>query len=100
MQNTEDKMTLKNQGINIGNHHFMLHDAEKEVTNVTVKDALVEMDDQVITIKLSQIGHVVQGSVKRGKIKDSEIETGTRYLQISNVKDMTPTEIQIGRHIV
>ena len=94
----DTKEKVKNEGINIGNVHVLAQDADTSVTNVTVKDAPVEMEDRLITTKLSQFGQIVQGSMRRGKIKNTEIENGTRYLQLLNVQDVVPSEIEVGSY--
>ena len=59
-------------------------DIEKEITNISMKDAPVTLGDITICTYMSQFGDVVQGSIKRGTIKGTSIETGTRYIQIVN----------------
>ena len=75
-------------------------DSDKTVTNVTVKDAPVEMNDIAIGTALTPHGQVVQGTIQRGYIKKTKIENGTRYLQMINVKDVVPIQIQIGTYVV
>jgi hypothetical protein len=40
-----------------------------------------ELSNQVICAFMQQFGDVVQGSLRRGMIKGTNIETGTRYMQ-------------------
>jgi lipid-binding SYLF domain-containing protein len=54
----------------------------KNVTNVTIKDAPSEVRDQFIATHMSKYGQVINGSIKRGVIKGTNIENGTRYVQI------------------
>jgi hypothetical protein len=42
------------------------------------------MSDQFIATHMSKYGQVVSGSIKRGVIKGTNIENGTRYVQILN----------------
>lgn len=46
---------------------------------------------------MSQFGDVVQGSIKRGTIKGTNIETGTRYIQIVNCAPTIPNLTTFGR---
>ena len=94
------KEKVKNYGINIGHQHVTPQDADMTVTNVTVKDAPVELDDKLITTCLSDYGQVIQGSVKRGVIKDTEIQNGTRYIQMLNVEGTVPNEIEVGSYTI
>ena len=57
-------------------------DVCRSLTNVTVKDAPYEMpDDEVIAaLGLADYGNVVEGSIRRGKVKQTSIENGTTYL--------------------
>ena len=96
LKTTDSKLKLKHTGINIAGRYISMVDSDKTVTNVTVKDAPVEMDDIAITSALSAHGEIVQSSIKRGKIKGTEIETGTRYLAMTNVEDVIPIDMTIG----
>jgi hypothetical protein len=57
---------------------------DKNVTNVTIKDAPCEVSDQFLATHMSKYGQVINGSMKRGVIKGTTIENGTRYVQILN----------------
>ena len=46
---------------------------------------------------MNTYGDVVENSPRRGKIKGTDIETGTRYLQMVNVKEVLPTSVNMGR---
>ena len=45
---------------------------------------------------LSNFGDIVPQSMRRGKIRDTNILTGTRYVQINDVVNTIPTEIEVG----
>jgi hypothetical protein len=51
---------------------------------VTTNDAPCEVSDQFIATHMSKYGQVINGSIKRGVIKGTNIENGTRYVQILN----------------
>ena len=91
------KIKLLVQGIEIKNQHFKIMDVEKEVTNITIKDAPVELSDLTLCTYMGQYGEVVQGSIKRGTIKGTDIETGTRYIQIINCVPSIPNTTKLGR---
>jgi hypothetical protein len=42
-------------------------------------------------------GDVVQGSLRRGMIKGTNIETGTRYMQLTNCAPLIPIMSKFGR---
>ncbi len=98
LKTKETKMKLKHEGVNLSGRFICLVDCDKSITNVTIKDAPFEMDDIVISSALSTYGVVIQNSVKRGKIKGTEIETGTRYLSMTNVEEVIPLEIAAGKY--
>lgn len=98
-KNVQAKQAVKADGLDLGGTHVRLLDADLAVTSVMIKDAPVEMEDSVIITKLSQYGTVMQGSMKRGKIRDTEIENGIRYVTLTNLKADTtiPPTCIIGR---
>ena len=91
------KVKLLVKGLDLKNHHFRFMDVEKEVTNVTIKDLPVELSDLTVCTYMKQYGEVVQGSMKRGTIKDTVIETGTRYIQLINCVPIIPNNTTFGR---
>ena len=97
LNSAEAKGSICTNGVTVNNRYLSMSDVEKTVTNVTIKDAPAEMDDATISTALTRYGEVVSGSVKRGMMKGTGIETGTRYLQLVNVKNLIPTEVQAGR---
>ncbi len=99
LSTAETKQQLKASGINLRNQHVRMQDADKTVLNVTVKDGPIEMNDAAIASALQAYGTVVQGSIRRGKIRGTEIETGTRYLSMVNVEEdeYIPRTLDIGR---
>jgi hypothetical protein len=46
---------------------------------------------------MQQFGDVVQGSLRRGMIKGTNIETGTRYMQLTNCAPLIPIMSKFGR---
>jgi hypothetical protein len=93
--NTKEKLisggiTLKNRSVN-----FL--DVEKTITNVTIKDAPYEVSDCYIATQMMKYGEVIPGSVRRGYIKGTNIENGSRYLQIINCAPTLPNRTDFGR---
>lgn len=93
--NTKEKLisggiTLKNRSVN-----FL--DVEKTITNVTIKDAPYEVSDCYIATQMLKYGEVIPGSVRRGYIKGTNIENGSRYLQIINCAPTLPNRTDFGR---
>jgi hypothetical protein len=87
-------LTLKNRSANF-------FEIDKNVTNVTIKDAPCEVSDQFIATHMSKYGQVINGSIKRGVIKGTTIENGTRYAQILNCAPIFPvrTNHENNHHI-
>ena len=46
---------------------------------------------------MKDYGEVIEHSVRRGKVRGTDIETGTRYLQMVNVKNNLPVKVKLGR---
>ncbi len=97
LKTPEAKYTLQASGINLRDMHIRLQDADRTILNVTVKDAPVEMQDIVIASTLEKYGTVVQGSIRRGTVKGTDIQNGTRYLHMINIQEDIPRYTSIGR---
>lgn len=97
--NVEAKQKVKVTGLDIGGSYVKLLDADRAFTSITIKDAPVEMEDCVVMAKLSQYGKVMEGSMKRGKIRGTNIENGIRYVNLTNMEEnvVIPATCQIGR---
>ena len=67
---------------------------------MTIKDAPVELSDTAIVNVLSNYGQVVQNSIRYGKIKETNILNGTRYLALTQVKDVVPTDHTIDEFTI
>lgn len=67
-----------------------MYDVEQMLTNITIKDAPYELCDAVFVEQMRKYGDVVANSLKHGKIRGTEIETGTRYIQLVNCKGAIP----------
>ena len=72
-------------------------DVEKTITNVTIKDAPYEVSDCYIATQMMKYGEAIPGSVRRGYIKGTHIENGSRYLQIINCAPTLPNRTDFGR---
>jgi hypothetical protein len=59
----------------------------EQVKNVTIKDAPCELSDIAMCGYISTFGEVVQDSLRRGTMKGTSIQTGTRYLGVRTVFD-------------
>ena len=90
------KESLIVNGIDIRNIYNNVFDVDKNVTNVTIKDAPYELDDLFLIEYLRQYGEVVEHSMKRGKVKGTDTETGTRYVQLVNSR-IIPIVTTFGR---
>ena len=65
------------------------------ITRATIKDAPVELPDDVILEALSTFGRVLPDRLRTGTLKSTSILTGTRYVDISDVEKPIPTDIDI-----
>lgn len=93
----ETKQNILLSGLSLQGKHVSLSDVDNIFTNVTIKDAPFEMADSVLISQLSQFGEVVHGSFSRGKIKNTNIENGTRYVKLINCIPVLPLSVTIGR---
>ena len=84
-------------GINIRNTFNNVYDVDRVLTNVTIKDAPCELSDIFLIEHLRKYGEIVENSMRRGKIRGTEIETGTRYVQLVNCKEAIPIQTSFGR---
>lgn len=75
-------------------------EVDKTITNVTIKDAPFECDNCYIATQMLKFGKVIPGSVKRGYIKGTTIENGSRYLQIANCVSTLPNRTAFGNYEV
>jgi len=91
------KQDLVLSGLSLQGRHVSIHDVDKIFTNVTIKDAPFEMSDSVLISQLMQFGEIVHGSLVRGKVKNTIIENGTRYVKILNCVPIIQPTITIGR---
>ncbi|CAC5411151.1 CNBP [Mytilus coruscus] len=93
----DSKILLLIKGIELKNYHYKFGNVEKEVTQVTIKDAPVEFSDHAVCTFMRQYGEVVQDSLLRGTIRGTNIETGTRYIQLINCVSTIPNITKLGR---
>ena len=93
----ETKEQLIIDGISIRNTYNNVYDVDRVITNVTIKDAPYELDDLFLIEHLRKYGEVIENSLRRGKIRGTEIETGTRYVQLVNCKEAIPIQTSFGR---
>lgn len=70
-----------------------VYDVQQVITNVTIKDAPFELSDAFLLQHMKTYGNVIENYFKRGNIKGTDVETGTRYLQMVNVKDGLPNVV-------
>ena len=93
------KENLLSSGINVRDMFSDVYDVDQIITNVTIKDAPFELSNSYILHhkKTYTYGDIIENSLRRGIIKGTDIETGTRYLHMVNVKDALPTIVNMGR---
>ena len=93
----EAKEQLIMDGINVRNTYNNVYDVDKILTNVTIMDAPYELSDYFLIEHMRKFGKVVENSLKRGRIKGTDIETGTRYVQLVNCKEAIPIQTSFRR---
>ena len=74
---TKDKLIIN--GLTLKNRSISLLDVEKTITNVTIKDMPYEVQNCFVATKMLRYGQVIPESVRRGYIKGTNIENGSRY---------------------
>ena len=84
-------------GINVRGVFNNVYDVEKLITNVTIKDAPFELSKAFLLQHNIMHGDVVENSLRRGKLKGTDIEIGARYLQMVNVQNALPYIVNFGR---
>lgn len=65
LDNIKSRQKLIDFGLELKGVLIKPHDAETDITNVTVKDAPYEMDDKVIASALDCYGALINGSIRR-----------------------------------
>ena len=93
-ENTKNQLAIKT--VNIKGNPVKFQNPDSDITNATIKDAPIELTDDTVIAALSNFGHIVPKSMRRGKIRGTNILTGTRYVQINDVVNTIPTEIEVG----
>ena len=63
---------------------------------MTIKDAPYELADSFIIHHMKSFGEVIENSLRRGKVRGTEIETGTRYIQMVNVRNILPIKAKLN----
>ena len=76
---TKDKLIIN--GLTLKNRSVSFLDVEKTITNVTIKDMQYEVQNCFVATQMLRYGQVIPESVRRGYIKGTNIENGSRYLQ-------------------
>ena len=97
VKTTNAREQLVETGLEIRGHRWFPQMVDSDITNITIKDAPVELSDTYLCTQMMRYGQVIQGSMRRGKIKATEIENGTRYLKMSGIKQIIPVNAQFGR---
>jgi hypothetical protein len=96
LKSEQAKYKILNSEISLKNRSINFFDIDKNVINVTIKDVPCEMSDQFIATHMSIYGQVINGSIKRGVIKGTNIGNGTRYDLILNCAQILPVRTNFG----
>ena len=90
------KQTLIVSHVTIKDNEIVMSDVSRSSTKVTIKDAPHEMDDADVISKLRNFAEIVEGSMRSGRVRGTNIETGTRYLSLYDAVEVIPSEIYLG----
>ena len=85
------KQTLIASHVTINDNEIVMSDVSRSTTKVTIKDAPYEMDDTDVKSKLRNFGEIVEGSMRRGKVRGTNVETGTRYVSLYDAVEVLPS---------
>lgn len=96
----EVKRKVLINGLVLRERQIQLVDVDRSLTTVTIKDAPIELSDQYIATCMEKYGKVVSGTLKRGTIKGTDIETGTRYIQLIDAILTIPNTTSFGNYTV
>ncbi|VDI22352.1 Hypothetical predicted protein [Mytilus galloprovincialis] len=97
LKNPETKDRLAAQGIALRDRSIKFYEVESLITHVTIKDAPYELENLYICTQMFRFGKVVPGSIKRGVIKGTNIENGSRYIDILECDSVLPNRTSFGR---
>ena len=92
---TKDKLIIN--GLTLKNRSVSFLDVEKTITNVTIKDMPYEVQNCFVATQMLRYGQVIPESVRRGYIKGTNIENGSRYLQMLKCDKTLPNKTNFGR---
>jgi hypothetical protein len=92
LKSEQAKYKILNSEISLKNRSVNYFEIDKNVINVTIKDAPCEVSNQFIATQMLKYVQVINGSIKRGVIKGTNIENGTRYVQILNCAPILPKQ--------
>jgi hypothetical protein len=76
LKSEEAKYKILNSEISLKNRSVNFFEIDKNVTNVTIKDAPCEVSDQFIATHMSKYGQVINGSIKRVSLKAQTLKMG------------------------
>ena len=76
----ESKTKIVNEGLSILGLHVNPVEVNKNITNVKIVDAPIEMSNDLICSFVSKYGEFMNGSMKMGRIKGTDVFTGTRCI--------------------
>ena len=92
---TKDKLIIN--GLTLKNRSVSFLYVEKTITNVTINDIPYEVQNCFVATQMLRYGQVIPESVRRGYIKGTHIENGSRYLQMLKCDTTLPNKTNIGR---
>ena len=76
LKSEQAKCKILNSEISLKNRSVNFFEIDKNVTNVTIKDAPCEVSDQFIATHMSKYGQVINGSIKGVSLKAQTLKMG------------------------
>lgn len=97
LQDNKSKEEVLVKGITLNNRSVSFYDVEQNITNVTIKDLPYELDNQFVYTQMIHYGKPIPNSIRRGLLKGTNIENGSRYIQIMECDKTLPNRTSFGR---
>jgi hypothetical protein len=97
VEDSETKDQLIINGLTLKNRSVSFLDLEKTITNVTIKDMPYEVKNCFVATQMLRYGQAIPASVRRGYIEGTNMEYGSRDLQMLKCDKTLPNETNFDR---
>lgn len=95
IENETAKESLMINGLSIDQKHIDLKDEDDEIIRVTVRDAMINWEDDVIEELLSPYGKIIEVENEFVRIdgQPTKWKTGTRFVFMSHIDQVIPSKL-------